>query len=364
MRTTYTPRSKRSSQNSTRSIARGVGVRASPPSRYDESSSSDDDSRTTMGNDDDNNSSFSEFEDLPMIRSPDNEYFNSHIDAAGLRAEYESLMKRRGDKWNGIKSVSNLNHCYGQEESHQIMMENGNAVMEALRDLDSQHCEVFKDEYIDFAKMLKVEKHPLHHPATSSVEQALKLLVTEGKENLSLEEPSMDSIFKAAIPVFELEIKEFNFMLDPTRNYTLKKRLTSGGNDRIYKILMRMRHCLIKDSLEDDLKKKLSKSLKKEIHGLRQKIKKLELENLDMKRQLDKATQESHIPITESSHDFVTPLKSKDTNVKNENQRLSQRIAQLESLASNNVRMEQHGTFHFNIVETPSRGDIQKTEED
>jgi predicted RNase H-like nuclease (RuvC/YqgF family) len=151
-----------------------------------------------------------------------------------------------------------------------------------------------------------------------------------------------------------------------------------------------MRHCLIKDRLEDDLKKKLNKSHKKEIHGLRQKIKKLELENLDMKRQLDKATHENanlqvelqhaeanaktnsdKVPIIESSHDFVTPLKSKDTNIKNEDQRLDQPIAEHEdlhagvakSLASNNVHIEQRGTFHFTIVNTPARGDIPKTEE-
>ncbi|GFH57161.1 predicted protein [Chaetoceros tenuissimus] len=387
MGTAYTSRSKRNSQNATKSVARGDRACC-------EFSSSDDESRTTMGNDDhDNNSSFSECEDLPLIRSPDDEYFDFHPDPE-LKAEFDSLVKRIGNKWNGIQSVSSLSHCYGQQEGHRIMMENGNAVMESLRDLESQHYKMLEDENIDFTKMLKDDMHALHQPATSSVKQALTKLVTEGKKKLTLDEPSMDTIYKAAIPIFEEHIQDYNFKLDPNRNNVLPKKLANGGNDRIYKILLRMRHCLIKDRQQDDLKKKLNKSHKKEVHDLQQKIDKLQLDNMDLKRQLDNANQENanlqvglqraeanaeansnKAQFTESSHDYVTPLKSNDTNIKNENQSLRQRIAELEdlragvatSLASNNVRMEQHGTFHYTIVNTPntpSRREIPKNEED
>ena len=86
--------------------------------------------------------------------------------------------------------------------------------------------------------------HALHDPATSSVKQALKLL-TEGNKNLPLDEPSMGTIYKPVISIFEQKIKDYNFKLDPNRNNTLPKKLASGGNDCTYKILLHMCHCLI-----------------------------------------------------------------------------------------------------------------------
>lgn len=352
MRTTYTSRSERNSKNPTRSRCESS------------SSDDDDDSRTTM----DNNSSFSDSEDFPIIRSPAKEYFDDQIDPAGLKAEYDSLVQRLGSKWTGVRSVASLDHCYGQQEAHRIMMTDGNNVMEALRKLISENCEVLKDKIIDFTALIKKKEHALHQPAISSLKQALtKIVVTEG-HNLTLKAPNMNAIYEAALPFFGENIKDYNFKLDPNCKYELPKKKAGGGNDAANKFLLEMRHDLIVDRFKDDLKNK-EKLYEKEILDLQRKINKLKVEKKDLTRKLDKnelweAAQREEEKSkanmnTElnSLRDDVSKLKLENDQVNEslraDNKRLRLRIKELESQQGANLASTiENSTIH--VYCTPS----------